>query len=351
MILQCRKNGIKIIKYILFKNKVIKQIKHEDYCYINFEHNLNLNYYTKNIIYTYSSLSIPNITYKLNIDSAKLIKLREHKFKNYVSSQYLTKRLKINEDLFVTISYKKSLFNKNGTNPGYLYGYGSYGYNIETNFNKYIISLLDRGYIYGIAHIRGSSYKGYQWYLDGKLTKKKNTFNDFIECTKYLINKKYVDSNNLSIFGGSAGGLLIGAVINKEPLLYKNAILNVPFVDCLTTMLDKSLPLTTTEYHEWGNPDKNKTIYDYILSYSPIDNIGNKLYPNILINTSLNDTRVNYVEPVKYCAKMRDMAECFKNKRKIIMKVDLKSGHSGSSERYITMKNKAFEYAFILNKS
>ena len=205
MILQCRKNGIKIIKYILFKNKVIKQIKHEDYCYINFEHNLNLNYYTKNIIYTYSSLSIPDIIYKLNIDSAKLIKLREHKFKNYIASLYSTKRLKINKDLFMTISYKNHYLRKNGTNPGYLYGYGSYGYNIETNFNKYIISLLDRGYIYGIAHIRGSSYKGYQWYLDGKLVKKKNTFNDFIECSKYLINKKYVDSNNLSISGGQVG--------------------------------------------------------------------------------------------------------------------------------------------------
>ena len=239
-------------------------------------------------------------------------------------------------------------FKKDGTNGGYLYGYGSYGETVDVNFDKYIISLLDRGFIHAIGHVRGSGYLGRDWYNAWRLTKKKNTFNDFIECGKYLIKNKYVSSDKLSIGGGSAGGLLVGATINKNPKLFRTAILEVPFVDCLTTMLNSKLPLTTGEYEEWGNPEKFKSIYKYMLSYSPIDNIKNKNYPNILITTSVNDTRGGFWEPVKYCAKLRKEVDIFKKNRCLMMKVDLCSGHSGTSERYKYMLEEAFKYAFLI---
>lgn len=352
MIMECLINGNNIIKYFNFEENKINEISYNGDYTINFEDDLNLNYKTNSIIYSYSTLSVPTIIYKLNINNKKLRTLKKIKFKKYHPELYKSEKIYVNNKLCMSIVYKIDLFKKNGSNPGYLYSYGSYGYNIEPSFNKYIISLLDRGYVYSIAHIRGSTYNGYQWYLDGKLMKKKNTFDDFIECSEFLINNKYVNENNLSIAGGSAGGLLMGAVINKKPKLYKNTILEVPFVDCLTTMLDETIPLTTGEYEEWGNPSENKKVYKYLLEYSPLDNIKNKKYPNILIITSLNDTRVNCIEPIKYCAKMRDIANVFNNnKRKLLMKTDLISGHSGTSERYQSMKNEAFKYSFILKNN
>jgi oligopeptidase B len=276
--------------------------------------------------------------------------IRKYEYKNYNPDLYKSERILIDTEtkLYVSVVYRKNLFIKNGTNPGHLYAYGSYGEDVDVDYDKYIISLLDRGYIYAIAHVRGSSYLGKQWYEQGKLMKKKNTFKDFIKCSEYLIQNNYISKQKLSISGGSAGGLLIGAVINKKPSLYKTAILEVPFVDCLTTMLDSSIPLTTGEYEEWGNPEKYKTFYKYILSYSPIDNIKNKLYPNILITSGINDTRVGFWEPVKYCAKMRKIVSSFKKNRDIMMKIDLNSGHGGSSERYKYMQDEAFKYAFII---
>ena len=191
-----------------------------------------------------------------------------NEYKNYNPDLYKSERILIDTEtkLYVSVVYRKNLFIKNGTNPGHLYAYGSYGEDVDVDYDKYIISLLDRGYIYAIAHVRGSSYLGKQWYEQGKLMKKKNTFKDFIKCSEYLIQNNYISKQKLSISGGSAGGLLIGAVINKKPSLYKTAILEVPFVDCLTTMLDSSIPLTTGEYEEWGNPEKYKTFYKYILA-------------------------------------------------------------------------------------
>ncbi len=350
LVIECKIDGQYAIKIIDFENKNTKIIKYDEVCNIYLDSSLNLEFNTNEIIYTYSSLITPPIIYKYNMKTSEQQIIRKYEYKNYNPDLYKSERILIDTEtkLYVSVVYRKNLFIKNGTNPGHLYAYGSYGEDVDVDYDKYIISLLDRGYIYAIAHVRGSSYLGKQWYEQGKLMKKKNTFKDFIKCSEYLIQNNYISKQKLSISGGSAGGLLIGAVINKKPSLYKTAILEVPFVDCLTTMLDSSIPLTTGEYEEWGNPEKYKTFYKYILSYSPIDNIKNKLYPNILITSGINDTRVGFWEPVKYCAKMRKIVSSFKKNRDIMMKIDLNSGHGGSSERYKYMQDEAFKYAFII---
>ena len=350
IVLQCKIDGEHAIKIYNINNPSdLKVIKRGDVSDLEIVDNLNLDYNSDKLVYSFSSLTTPVIIYEYDMKTSKQIVLKKTVFKGYNPNLYECKRLNINnKGLYLSIVYKKSKFKKDGTNGGYLYGYGSYGEIVDVNFDKYIISLLDRGFIHAIGHVRGSGYLGRDWYYAGRLTKKKNTFNDFIECGKYLIKNKYVSSDKLSIGGGSAGGLLVGATINKNPKLFRTAILEVPFVDCLTTMLNSKLPLTTGEYEEWGNPEKFKSIYKYMLSYSPIDNIKNKNYPNILITTSVNDTRVGFWEPVKYCAKLRKEVDIFKKNRCLMMKVDLCSGHSGTSERYKYMLEEAFKYAFLI---
>ena len=350
IVLQCKIDGEHAIKIYNINNPSdLKVIKRGDVADLEIVDNLNLDYNSDKLVYSFSSLTTPVIIYEYDMKTSKQIVLKKTVFKGYNPNLYESKRLNINDKgLYLSIVYKKSKFKKDGTNGGYLYGYGSYGETVDVNFDKYIISLLDRGFIHAIGHVRGSGYLGRDWYYAGRLTKKKNTFNDFIECGKYLIKNKYVSSDKLSIGGGSAGGLLVGAAINKNPKLFRTAILEVPFVDCLTTMLNSKLPLTTGEYEEWGNPEKFKSIYKYMLSYSPIDNIKNKNYPNILITTSVNDTRVGFWEPVKYCAKLRKEVDIFKKNRCLMMKVDLCSGHSGTSERYKYMLEEAFKYAFLI---
>ena len=350
IVLQCKIDGEHAIKIYNINNPSdLKVIKRGDVADLEIVDNLNLDYNSDKLVYSFSSLTTPVIIYEYDMKTSKQITLKKTVFKGYNPNLYESKRLNINDKgLYLSIVYKKSKFKKDGTNGGYLYGYGSYGETVDVNFDKYIISLLDRGFIHAIGHVRGSGYLGRDWYYAGRLTKKKNTFNDFIECGKYLIKNKYVSSDKLSIGGGSAGGLLVGAAINKNPKLFRTAILEVPFVDCLTTMLNSKLPLTTGEYEEWGNPEKFKSIYKYMLSYSPIDNIKNKNYPNILITTSVNDTRVGFWEPVKYCAKLRKEVDIFKKNRCLMMKVDLCSGHSGTSERYKYMLEEAFKYAFLI---
>ena len=344
LVLDCKKNGLSLIQIINLKSHAIYEIEIENKnigylsLYIN-------NYNSKNLIYRFCSCIQPNIYYNYNLNSHKTSFLREDLLNNYEPNDYIIKRIKVRKDinLYATICYKKSLFKKNGSNLGYMYGYGSYGITIEYSFNKYIISLLNRGFVYIIAHVRGGGYLGRPWYEKGKLDKKKNSFNDFIRISEYLIDNKYIDKNNLFINGGSAGGLLIGAVINKRPDLYNSAILDVPFLDCLTTMSDPNLPLTIGEYEEWGNPDKKK-YYNYIQSYSPIDNIQKQFYPNILITTSLNDTHVGFWEPIKYYAKLKDYNE----NEQVLLKINLEAGHQSTSERYKFLKEMAFKYAFVL---
>jgi oligopeptidase B len=243
----------------------------------------------------------------------------------------------------VSLLYKKGL-PRDGRNPLLLYGYGAYGISQDVNFSSNRLSLLDRGFIIGIAHVRGGGEMGRQWYEDGKLLKKKNTFTDFIACAEHLIDQRYTSPDKLVIYGGSAGGLLVGAVLNMRGDICRGAVANVPFVDCLTTMLDPSIPLTVIEYDEWGNPNERE-YYEYIKSYSPYDNAAPKEYPHILVLAGLNDPRVQYWEPAKWTAKLRSVKT---DDNVLLLKTDLGAGHSGASGRYDYLKDLAFEYAFIL---
>ena len=241
--------------------------------------------------------------------------------------------------------YKKELKNEQG-NPLLLYAYGSYGYSTDASFRSYRLSLLDRGFVYAIAHVRGGQELGRDWYENGKLLKKKNTFTDYISCAKHLIKEKYTSADQLFAEGGSAGGLLMGAVVNMEPQLFKGILAGVPFVDVITTMLDESIPLTTSEFDEWGNP-KNKEYYDYMLSYSPYDNVEAKEYPAMLITTGLHDSQVQYWEPAKWTAKLRELKT---DSNFLLLHTDMEAGHGGASGRFKKYRDTALEYAFIFDQ-
>jgi oligopeptidase B len=244
----------------------------------------------------------------------------------------------------ISLVYKKG-FKKDGNAPLLLYAYGSYGYSIDASFSSSRLSLLDRGFCFAIAHIRGGQEMGRQWYEDGKLLKKINTFTDFIDCGKFLVNEQFTSSDKLFAMGGSAGGLLMGAVTNMAPELFHGIVSSVPFVDVVTTMLDETIPLTTFEFDEWGNP-KNKEYYDYIKRYSPYDNIEAKNYPNILVLTGYWDSQVQYWEPAKYVAKMRDMKT---DSNRLLFWCNMDAGHGGKSGRFEALKEVALEYAFMLD--
>jgi len=244
----------------------------------------------------------------------------------------------------LSIVYKKGL-QKDGTNPLFLTAYGSYGVSYPASFSSTRLSLLNRGVIVAIAHIRGGGEMGRKWYEDGKFLHKKNTFTDFIACAEHLITQKWTSSDRLAISGGSAGGLLMGAVINSRPELFKVVLAAVPFVDVVTTILDTSLPLSALEWEEWGNPN-DKTYYDYMKSYSPYDNVKPQDYPNILITAGLNDSRVKYWEPAKWTAKLRELKT---DNNILLLKTNMGAGHGGASGRYESLKETAFEYAFVLD--
>lgn len=243
----------------------------------------------------------------------------------------------------ISLVYRKGLV-KDGNNPLLLYGYGSYGITKEPLFSPVRLSLLDRGFIYAIAHVRGGQILGRKWYEDGKLLKKKNTFTDFNNCAEYLIRENYTDTSRLFAEGSSAGGLLIGAAINMKPELYKGVIASVPFVDVVTTMLDESIPLTTSEYDEWGNPNE-KGYYEYMLSYSPYDNVRAVNYPAMLVTAGLHDSQVQYWEPAKWVAKLRDIK---KDDNLLLLYTNMDTGHSGATGRFKQYRETALEYAFLL---
>jgi oligopeptidase B len=266
----------------------------------------------------------------------------------YDPSQYHSERIfaRSHDGVQVPISivYRQD-FNRDGTQPLYLYGYGSYGASLDPGFSTNRLSLLDRGFVYAIAHIRGGSELGRHWYESGKFLQKKNTFLDFVACAEHLIAEKYTSAGNIAIAGGSAGGLLVGATINLKPELFKAAIADVPFVDVLNTMLDADLPLTQLEYDEWGNP-ADEEFYRYIRSYSPYDNVEAKAYPHLLITAGLNDPRVTYWEPAKWTAKLRSLKT---DDNLLLLKTNLDSGHGGASGRYEYLKDIALEYTFLLS--
>ena len=298
--------------------------------------------------YSYTSLTTPRSTYEFNLitKEKKLLK-QEPVLGDFDRNNYKTERVwaeaRDGTQIPVSIVYHKDTA-IDGTAPCLEYGYGSYGSSMDPSFRSNLLSLLDRGFVYAIAHIRGGQEMGRQWYENGKLLKKKNTFTDFIDVGKFLIANKYSAKSRLYARGGSAGGLLMGAVMNMAPDLYHGVIADVPFVDVVTTMLDDTIPLTTFEYDEWGNPN-DKEYYDYMLSYSPYDNIQPVEYPNVLVTTGLHDSQVQYWEPAKWVAKMR---ENWKGDKLLLLKTNMDAGHGGASGRFDRYKEVATRYAFLL---
>lgn len=297
--------------------------------------------------YGYESMTTPSSIYDFNmVTKEKKLMKEEEVLGDFDKNNYQTERLFATAcdctKIPISIVYRKGL-KKNGKAPLLIYGYGSYGNNMPAYFSTVRLSLLDRGFVYAIAHIRGGQEMGRKWYEDGKLLKKKNTFYDFIDCTKYLVKEKYASPEKVFAMGGSAGGLLMGAISNMAPDLYTGIIAQVPFVDVVTTMLDESIPLTTGEYDEWGNPNVKK-YYDYMLSYSPYDNVEAKEYPNMLITTGLHDSQVQYWEPAKWVAKLRDLKT---DDNLLLIHINMDFGHGGASGRFEVYKEYALEYAFI----
>ncbi|MEM6766907.1 MAG: S9 family peptidase [Bacteroidota bacterium] len=297
----------------------------------------------------YTSMTTPNTIYDYDMKERKLtLKKQQEVVGEFNPENYQTERLyataRDGVKVPISIVYKKG-FKKDGTRPLLLYAYGSYGASMDPYFSSLRLSLLDRGFAYAIAHIRGGQELGRKWYEDGKLLKKKNTFYDFIDCASYLIEEKYTSSAHIYAMGGSAGGLLMGAVVNMEPELWNGVVSSVPFVDVITTMLDESIPLTTGEYDEWGNPNEPE-YYEYIKSYSPYDNVVAKNYPSMLVTTGLHDSQVQYWEPAKYVAKLRELKT---DDNVLLLHTNMEAGHGGKSGRFESLKEVAMEYVFLFS--
>lgn len=309
----------------------------------------NLDFDTEILRYGYQSMNTPSSVIDFNMRTReKEVKKEQEVLGTFDKNNYVEERIwataKDGVKIPMSIVYKKGM-KKDGTNPFLQYAYGSYGYSMEPYFSTTRLSLLDRGFIYAIAHIRGGEDMGRQWYEDGKLLEKWNTFDDFIACSEYVIAEGYTSAAHLYAEGGSAGGLLMGVVVNKRPELYNGVIAQVPFVDVMTTMLDDTIPLTTGEYDEWGNPNE-KEYYDYMLSYSPIDNVQEQDYPNMYVSTGLHDSQVQYWEPAKWIAKLRVMKT---NEKQLYLDTNMEAGHGGASGRFEALKELAKEFTFMFN--
>jgi oligopeptidase B len=343
-----RSNGLK-------KIRIVDLNKSTDF-YINFDEETydvslsgNASFETETIRYNYNSFTTPNSVIDFDIKTkAKTIKKEQEvlggKFKK---ENYLSKRVwataRDGKKVPISMVYHKDTVISKDT-PFLLYAYGSYGITIPDYFSSVRLSLLDRGFVYATTHIRGSQYLGKEWYEDGKFFKKMNTFTDFIDSAKYLIENKYTSPEHLYAQGGSAGGLLMGAIVNLDSKLFNGVHAAVPFVDVMTTMLDDTLPLTTGEYEEWGNPNE-KEAYEYMLSYSPYDNVTKKDYPNMLVTTGLHDSQVQYFEPAKWVAKLRDFKT---DNNLLLLQTDMEVGHGGASGRFDGLKDKARDYSFFI---
>lgn len=346
-VLSCREAGLTTLEVYDIAKKQSHHIKFPEQAYYAYT-STNPDFTTTILRYGYQSPITPNSIYDYDLAKRESVLLKRQEVPGgYNPDNYSVERffVKTKDGAQVTVSlmYKKGL-KKDGTNPTLLYGYGSYGISMDPTFSQVRVSYLDRGFVYAIAHIRGGGEMGKEWYENGKFLKKKNTFNDFITCAEHLISQKYTNKDKLVIQGGSAGGLLMGAVVNMRPDLFKAVIANVPFVDVINTMMDATLPLTTSEYEEWGNPN-DKKYYDYMKSYSPYDNIEKKAYPHILMTAGLNDSQVPYWEPAKFAAKLRTMKT---DNNLLLMKINMGVGHGGASGRFDRLKEIAFEYAFAL---
>lgn len=310
----------------------------------------NIDFNTEILRYSYQSMATPAsvIDFNMRTKTKKILKELEVQGGKFDKNNYEEKRIWATATdgtkVPISIVYRKGI-KKDGNNPLLLNAYGSYGYSSEPYFSTFNLSLLDRGFILGIAHVRGGEDLGRQWYEDGKLLKKKNTFTDFIDCTRFLIDEKYTSRQHMYAEGGSAGGLLMGVLANMAPEFYNGIISQVPFVDVVTTMLDDSIPLTTGEYDEWGNPNEKK-YYDYMLSYSPYDNVKAQDYPSLYISTGLHDSQVQYWEPAKWVAKLRLLKT---NDKKLFLDTNMEAGHGGASGRFEALKELAKEFTFLLD--
>lgn len=341
-----RKNGLTQVHIINLQNNAGHYLAFDEPVYL-----ANLMYtpdFNSDVIrFNYTSLITPSTVYDYNMGTKEKKQMKQQEVVGgYDKNQYETERLfataKDGTKIPVSIVYKKG-FKKDGSAPLMLYGYGSYGASMDATFSSVRLSLLNRGFAYAIANIRGGQEMGRYWYEDGKMMKKINTFTDFIDCAEFLLAGKYSSKEHLYTSGGSAGGLLMGAVVNMRPDLWHGVIAAVPFVDVLTTMSDPSIPLTTNEYDEWGNP-ANKENYFYMKSYSPYDNVEKKAYPNMLVTTGLHDSQVQYFEPAKWVARLREMKT---DNNKLLLYTNMEAGHGGASGRFKALKDRAREFAFL----
>ncbi len=348
LVIQERTNGLNQIRVRNLTNNKDHYIAFEEQAYMAYTTG-NREYNTNTLRFSYQSMTTPSSTYDYQMDTKeRTLKKQQEVVGDFDPANYATERIfataRDGVKVPMSLVYRKG-FKKDGTNPTLLYAYGSYGSTIDPYFSSVRLSLLDRGFVYAIAHIRGGQMMGRQWYEDGKMFNKKNTFFDFNDCAKYLVAEGYTAKDELFAMGGSAGGLLMGVIINYEPELYKGVVAAVPFVDVVTTMMDESIPLTTGEYDEWGNPN-DKEAYEYILSYSPYDNVEAKAYPNMLVTTGLHDSQVQYFEPAKWVAKLRELKT---DDNILLLHTNMEAGHGGASGRFKRYKTTALEYAFILD--
>jgi oligopeptidase B len=344
-----RSNGLSKIKIIPWNGSEAYYLPFEIETYTA-ETTTNIDFNTEILRYVYQSMATPSSLIDFNMRTQEKIVLKEQQVlggtfdKNNYTEERIWATATDGTKVPISMVYKKRTV-QDGKNPLLLYAYGSYGMNIDPYFSTTRLSLLDRGFIYAIAHIRGGEDLGRLWYEEGKLLMKKNTFTDFIDCSKHVIAQKYTSPEHLYAEGGSAGGLLMGAVVNMNPELYNGIIAQVAFVDVVTTMLDETIPLTTGEYDEWGNPNKKK-YYDYMLSYSPYDNVKKMDYPNMYVSTGLHDSQVQYWEPAKWVAKLRVLKT---NSKQLFLDINMEAGHGGASGRFESLKEVAKEFSFLLD--
>jgi len=348
LVLEERKRGLNQLRVVPWGGSGEHYLKFDEPAYrVNV--GTNLEFDTITLRFEYTSMKTPLSIYDYNVVTrAKTLLKREEVLGGFNTDNYVTERLYAPADdgteIPLSIVYGKGI-RRDGQNPLLLYGYGAYGLSIDPAFASPRLSLIDRGFVYAIAHVRGGQELGRQWYEDGRLLKKKNTFSDFIACAEYLIREQFTNPGKLFAMGRSAGGLLMGAITNMRPELFKGVVAEVPFVDVITTMIDPTIPLTTGEYDEWGDPNQ-KEYYDYMLSYSPYDNVEAKNYPNLLITGGLHDSQVQYWEPAKWAAKLQSLKT---DKNRLLLKTNMDAGHGGASGRFKRLHETAFSYAFLLD--
>ncbi|MEH6451720.1 MAG: S9 family peptidase [Psychromonas sp.] len=347
LIVEERQHGLPVLRQINHQSGEVKTLTFNDPVYTVFAHH-NPEPDTAKFRYQYTSFTTPSSVYELDLNTGETILLKQSQvIGEFASDNYQSERVWVevrdNVKVPVSLVYRKQLFNHH--NPILIYAYGSYGHSLDIAFSSANLSLLDRGFVYAVAHIRGGEDLGRSWYEDGKLLNKQNTFNDFIDVSERLVELGYGKKDKVFAMGGSAGGLLMGAIINQAPELYKGVVAAVPFVDIVSTMLDESIPLTTGEYDEWGNPN-DKVYYDYMLSYSPYDQVTAQNYPNMLVTTGLHDSQVQYWEPAKWVAKLRDLKT---DDNQLLLYTDMEAGHGGKSGRFKHFEDIAREFAFLID--